>query len=93
MRVMLVYPNVSVALTPQMGLLSIGSFLDSKGIEVKICDLTFTSLSQYEDVFLSEIEKWNPDVIGISCRTMEYVVVANLCKSAKKMYPDKILVA
>ena len=93
MKVLLVYPNVSFVMTPQMGLLSLGSFLLHKGVETKICDLSFTPRNRFADGLISDIKKWDPDIVAISCRTMENSMVTSLCKEVKARYPNKILVA
>jgi radical SAM superfamily enzyme YgiQ (UPF0313 family) len=93
MKVLLVYPNVSFVMTPQMGLLSLGSYLLDKGIETRICDLSFTPADRFADALIADIKKWDPDIIGISCRTMEYGVVTRLCKEVKTQCPGKLLVA
>ncbi|MEE9604556.1 MAG: radical SAM protein [Candidatus Scalindua sp.] len=93
MKVLLVYPNISASMTPQIGLLSLGSYLIKSGIEIKICDLTFSPLWKYANTLHLEIENWKPDVIAISCRTMGYPVSLELCKMVKSKHPNRLLIA
>jgi len=85
MKVLLVYPNVSMAVAPQMGLLSLGSALIAKGIDVKISDITFTSPYKMQKKIIDDYLKYNPDLIGISCRTMELPFVTCLVKSLRNI--------
>jgi radical SAM superfamily enzyme YgiQ (UPF0313 family) len=93
MKILLVYPNVSHNMTPQMGLLSLGSYLVNKGVDVQICDLSFFSSKNYENILERNIETWEPDIIGVSCRTMEFPVAQKICQMVKQKHPNKLLIA
>lgn len=92
MKVLLVYPNTSFVMTPQMGLLALGSFLLHRGMEARICDLSFTPINRFGDQLLSDIQNWNPDVVALSCRTMEWKTVTSLCREIKLRYPKKTVI-
>ncbi len=92
MKVLLVYPNVVHTMSPQMGLLSLGSFLREKGIDVQFCDLSFTPNRRYRDHLVSEIERWRPDIVGVSCRTLESPIAKVLCAEVKQKFPHILLI-
>ncbi len=86
---LLVYPNVSMAVTPQMGLLSLGSSLVTKEIDVKISDISFTAHSAMQKKIIDDYLNYKPDFVGISCRTMEYPFVSELCKTLRNLKNKK----
>jgi len=88
MKFMFVYPNVSKAYTPQMGLLSLVSFLLEHGVDAFVCDLTFDYSSKYADHVLQDIDREKPDVIGISCRSMEYLTTIDILSEIRKKYKN-----
>lgn len=93
MKVMFVYPNVSRAHTPQMGILSLGSYLLSKGMEVMVCDMTFVSPDRYSGYLLANIRENKPDIVGFSCRTMEFPLVKELIKEVRKARKNIVVLA
>lgn len=93
MKVMLVYPNVSRAHTPQMGILSLGSYLLSKGIDVMVCDMTFIPSNRYLNHLFVNIREEKPDIVGFSCRTMEFPLVKELIIEVRKAYKNILLLA
>ncbi len=92
MKVLLVYPNVVQTMSPQMGLLSLGSLLREKGIDVRLCDLSFVPIRRYRDHLVSEIERWRPDIVGVSCRTLESHAAKALCAEVKQKFPNTLLI-
>ncbi len=73
------------------GLLSIASFLASKGIEVKILDL----LEEQDTAKLEEHLTANrPNVVGISCFSgWSYPNAVKVAEVVKQWYPDTLIVA
>ncbi|MBF8272592.1 MAG: B12-binding protein, partial [Magnetococcales bacterium] len=93
MRFLFVYPNEQLNHTPQMGILTLGSLLMEHGIDVSVCDLTFTPPAQwYRDVD-SHIARFKPDILGISVRTMKYTLARDLLREIRKNHPRVLLVA
>lgn len=93
MKILLVYPNIQKVRTPQMGILSIASYLLEKGFDTRICDLTFISQYRYLEHLFANIEKYRPDMIGVSCRSMEFQAVKELLLEIKRKYRNILLVA
>ena len=58
-------------LMPPLGLLSIISFLESRGIDAEIIDCYATPLPTEE--LIAEIIRRNPDVVGFSCTTSSFL--------------------
>ena len=93
MKLLLVYPNISKAHTPQMGLLSLCSFMLEKGVDTFLCDLTFVNPNKYLKHLINEIGKYKPDIVGFSCRTMEYPLVEYLASEVRKNFKKIMLIA
>lgn len=93
MKVLLVYPNVIGTLTPQMGILTLGSYLLKHGVDVSICDLSFVEADQYADHLESQIAREKPDILAFSCRTTEFNVTSVLAVMVRKRYPDLLIIA
>ncbi len=89
---MLVYPNVSRAHTLQLGILSLGSYLLNKGIDVKVCGMTFIPSDRYLNHLLANIQEKKPDIVGFLCPSQDAKTFAekvirliNNKKEAEKM--------
>jgi radical SAM superfamily enzyme YgiQ (UPF0313 family) len=93
MKVMLVYPNVTKARTPQMGILSLGTYLLDKTIDTTVCDLTFIEPAKYLDHMTAEIAREKPDIVGFSCRTMEFPASKSLLIELRKKYQNILFIA
>ena len=66
-----------------MGLLSIASFLESRGVDVII----FHTKKDYEDKLLEYISENDVILIGISMMTVQYPEGERIAKEIKKIYP------
>jgi len=73
------------------GLLSIATYLDSKGIPVVICDL---SIAEDFNILRQIIENFKPDIIGISSMSaFDYIETLNCLKIAAEERPQALRVA
>lgn len=66
-----------------MGLLCIAGFLKERGIKVKVWDP-----SVYDEDFIIEIKEFNPDIIGISLMTAQYVRAKEIIHLLRKKIPQ-----
>ncbi len=76
------YPFVEVPIMP-MGLLYLAGVLEHNGQEVQILDLLVTKYSN--DKIKSKIEEYQPDIVGITCVTMNYPVASDILKYCKSV--------
>lgn len=67
LRVALIYARINNKTVPPMGLLSIAGFLSEKRVQVRIWDPLLSN-----DTFIDEVERFKPDIIGISFLTAQY---------------------
>ncbi len=80
-------PNVNS--TMPISLLSIGSYLKSKGVPCKIYDLFGLAEEDIKDI----VETNNPRIVGISCQfTPHYKDVLSLAKMIKEVNPEITIV-
>ena len=92
MKVLLVYPNISGTLTPQIGILALGTYLLEKGVDASVCDLSFTDAKNYSDYLHKNIVKYKPDLVAFSCRTMEFSLTRELAMQTRKLNPGLMIV-
>ena len=82
MRVVFFYPQIEKSIKASsvpLGILSIASFLKSKGHDVTICDRFFTS-----EKAETTLQKYSPDIIGISVISNLFIKDAmKIAKAAK----------
>ncbi len=100
MRILLIYPTITPTkfdVTPPIktlliGLAYVGASLRDKGHEVKIMDCVRTPERQMIDYEIrEEIDKFNPNIIGISCMFTTYLDDAlRIAKIAKR--PNRLVV-
>ncbi|HAT49654.1 MAG: B12-binding domain-containing radical SAM protein [Nitrospirae bacterium] len=93
MRFMFVYPNITRPKTPQMGILALGSHLLHHGVDVRVCDLTFHEAGQWAGYVMAEMERWQPDIIGISLRTLEFSATLPVLEALRKNKGNRLLLA
>ncbi|MBF0181110.1 MAG: B12-binding domain-containing radical SAM protein [Magnetococcales bacterium] len=70
-----------------------GSYLMHHGVDVALCDLTFTEPGRYLDVTLNAIEANRPDVVGFSVRTLEFPVAREIMRAVRRRHPHLFLIA
>lgn len=83
------YPFVEVPIMP-MGLLYLAGVLEHNGKEVQILDLLVAKYSK--DKVKNKIEEYKPDIVGITCVTMNYPVASDILKYCKSVNKDIITV-
>ena len=93
MQVMFVYPNAVRTRTPQLGLLALGSHLIEHGVDVSMCDLTFSHTDRFVEDTLREIARKKPDVIGFSLRTLEFNHAVETMREIRRQHPQTLLIA
>ena len=64
---------------PSIGIVSIGTILKNAGYDVSIVDSNFMKNNPN-----SEIEKFKPDIVGISCLSSNYSLAMKIAKFAKE---------
>ena len=92
MRTLLInppYPFSEFPIIP-MGLLYIGGILEHKGHEVDMLDLLVSKYSK--EKIKNKLEEYQPDVVGITCVTMNYPVASDILKHCKSVNKDIITV-
>jgi radical SAM superfamily enzyme YgiQ (UPF0313 family) len=77
-------------LMPPLGLLSIASFLVSRGIDTEIIDCYATPRSAEQ--LVTEIIRRNPDVVGFSCTTSSFLEGYGFAALLKERAPEIITV-
>ncbi|HAT51204.1 MAG: B12-binding domain-containing radical SAM protein [Nitrospirae bacterium] len=93
MRFLFVYPNEQLNHTPQMGILILGSLLETHGVDVSVCDLTFVAPDQWYPYVDKTMARFKPDVVGVSVRTMKFTLACHLLREIRKHHPEVTLVA
>ncbi|MBL6991470.1 MAG: cobalamin-dependent protein [Bacteriovoracaceae bacterium] len=94
MKVMLINPPYDAAkyygklkqlrfIFPPVGLLYIASYIRDKGVEVYLFDFETS-----EKAFISELQAFMPDIIGITCQTALVKSTLQLCKEIKSIRRD-----
>ncbi len=82
MKIVLVRPNYpTYFITPSLGVGYLSSYMKKNGIDVKIIDGVKNSLSQEQ--IIDEIQKENPDAVGITCLSSFYEEVKDLSLALK----------
>jgi radical SAM superfamily enzyme YgiQ (UPF0313 family) len=85
MRTLLInppYPFVEVPIMP-MGLLYLAGVLEHNRKEVQILDLLVTKFSK--EKIKSKIEGYKPDIVGVTCVTMNYPAASDILKYCKSL--------
>ena len=92
MRTLLInppYPFSEIPIMP-IGLAYIAGVLEHNGNEVQVLDLLVSKYSK--EKIQSKIEEYQPDIIGVTCVTMNYPVASDILKSCKSVNKDIITV-
>ncbi|MBI5872377.1 cobalamin B12-binding domain-containing protein [archaeon] len=70
---------------PPLGILYLGTVLKENGYEVSLLDAEVQEL-KYEEV-LEWVKKEDPDVLGFTCFTPNFIHTANIAKEVRKQFP------
>jgi anaerobic magnesium-protoporphyrin IX monomethyl ester cyclase len=83
------YPFLEFPIVP-MGLLYIAAVLEQQDYEVDVLDLL---VSRYtKDKIRRKLEQYQPDVVGVTCVTMNYPTASDILKYCKSVNPDIVTV-
>jgi len=83
------YPFTEFPIIP-MGLLYISGILEHNGHEVGVLDLLVSKYSK--EKIKHKIEQYQPDIVGITCVTMNYPAASEILKQCKSVNKDIITV-
>jgi len=92
MRTLLInppYPFSEIPIMP-MGLAYIAAVLEQSGNEVQVLDLLVSKYSS--EKIRSKIEEYQPDIVGITCVTMNYPTASGILECCKNVSQDIITV-
>lgn len=81
MKVLFVYPNISRARTPQLGLCMIAAVARNLGHECALYDLTTIPEGEEIAAFESQVASFGPDLVAVSVRSNEWSFVERLFQS------------
>ena len=81
MKILFVYPNVTSQRSPQLGICMIASVARQLGHECYMFDLTCVPRGKEVSAFKSNIECIKPDLLAVSCRSNEWLILEKLFKS------------
>jgi anaerobic magnesium-protoporphyrin IX monomethyl ester cyclase len=92
MKVVLIAPPYPLEETPSapLGLCYVASAFEKAGAQVRILDYIVCKYSP-EKLF-EELTAFNPDVIGITSVTMNFLIAASIIRDAKRFFPDAVAV-
>lgn len=92
MRILLIRPNSKIVKTPPpLGLMYLASFIRQKGFrDIKIIDARRKRLS--DEALKDEIEKFNPNIVGITGLHFESTKLHNVAKLVKSYNKEAIVV-
>jgi len=82
MKVLFVYPNISRAVSPQVGLTSLAAVARNSGCDCRMFDVTVIPAGSERSAFVKTVQDFKPDIIGISCRSNEWPLVKQLLAEA-----------
>ncbi len=72
MKILFIYPNIARARSPQVGLSSLAGTLEREGHDCRLMDITFLEDSQVGDAYRKALRDYQPDIVGVSCRSTEW---------------------
>ncbi|MFH1786079.1 MAG: radical SAM protein [archaeon] len=101
MRIALITPvqtfnrAVEIIPYPSLGLLYLAAYLEKKGHKVRIIDLPFLMIKNKENMTFSRVreilKEYNPDVIGITTRCLDYPFDILLARNIKRFIKKPII--
>lgn len=95
MNALFVYPNIGGGRSIQLGLASLSAVLKRDGHRTDLFDTTFYDYKKEYALIVDDLKKkidaFNPDLLAISCRSMEFPFVLKLLGSIKDLKVTNIL--
>jgi len=90
-------PSWGIGRALPLGLLTVGSYIHSKGHDVKIIDsrelIVKHKTNEYIQLIVEVVEEFRPDVIGISVLTALFPEALKIACELKKNFPDCTIIA
>lgn len=90
-------PPWGIVRIPPIGLLSIGSYLQAKGHDIKIIDgrelVTRYKTKEYIPLILKIVDEFKPDIIGINILTALFDEAKAISRELKRKFPNSIVIA
>ncbi len=82
MKILFVYPNITRAKSPQLGICMIAAVAHQLGHECSLYDLTTVPDEGEEfSTFKSKLDSFDPDLLAVSCRSNEWSFINQLFQS------------
>jgi len=94
MRVLFVYPNQTGQVSCQLGIGYLSSILKEKGHITGLFDATYLLYEPFKSIttkLFEKINKFKPDILAFSCRSLEFPFARRLAQEIKKVYKIKII--
>lgn len=90
-------PGWTISRIPPIGLLSIGSYLNAKGHDIKIIDCREVILSNktrdYIQFIIQIVDEFKPDMVGINVLTALFDEAQKISRELKKRFPNLLIIA
>jgi len=90
-------PSWNIGRIPPVGLITIGSYLQAKGHDVKIIDcrelIVEHKTNEYIPLIPKIVDEFKPDVIGINIFTALFDEAKKISCELKKKFPDCLIIA
>ncbi len=87
MKILFIYPNVARARSPQVGLSSLAGTLEREGHDCRLMDITFLEDHEVAPAYRQALEEYQPDMIGVSCRSTEWETAQAILRMADPGVP------
>ncbi len=81
MRILFIYPNITRATSPQLGICMLAGVARQSGHECSLYDLTTIPEGEEIPAFHSKLESFAPDLLAVSCRSNEWSFLEQLFES------------
>ena len=83
MKILFVYPNVTRAVSPQLGICMLAAVAHQQGHRCDLYDLTTIPRKRWISAFRAKLESSDPDLLAVSCRSNEWSFVEELFHAVK----------
>jgi len=91
MKILFVYPNITRAISPQLGICMLSAVAKQLGHECALYDLTIVPQRREITDFVSKVKSFRPDVLAITCRSNEWNYIKRMLTSTDTSSIIKIL--
>jgi radical SAM superfamily enzyme YgiQ (UPF0313 family) len=83
MNILFVYPNVTRAVSPQIGICMLAAVAHQQGHRCDLYDLTTIPRRQWVSAFRAKLQSFDPDLLAVSCRSNEWSFIEELFHSVE----------